>query len=805
MATRRRPTTTAEPRQAARLSVDTPGKVALVPAPVRVHSAVEGAPNVDDAGLTPEDRLLEKARRQYRSVCLAEGRLRRDMRDDKRFRLAHLGDDKFQFPEGVAAERRVDKRPTLQVNRVAGFVDMARNDGDNANLRIKVNPVDNHGDPKVADVIAGMIRNVETRSMAEDVYSTAGDNQCETGRGYIWLLTEFESDDSFRQRAKLVRILNPFRVKVDASAQEKDQSDAEFAFYDTDIDEDTWDALYGNNGTKERPTRDGIQWGDNTGDQSGDWFPSEGKLRICHWFCAEYDDDTLYEFQDGTTLRETAIRAQVKDTLAASAAEAMKMGGELPAVTGADITRAVAAFKLSTHGGVVRDRPIRVRKMMWRVIDAKYIHQTTTWGSPIQPFIPMVGQENDLEGERDLRGVTRDVKDSQRIYNVEVSAQVEAVNDMPKAPWIGPRGVFGKPNTAQNNAWKNANTKRYAYLEYEVIDIDGKTDPRPQRTFAEPAIQGINQAIQQADLDMKSTARIHNASLGEGPADRSGRAILARQRQDEIANSHFTRNRRSCLASAGRHLIQLFRVVYDVPTIIRIIGDDGAKDLVMVYSGEENDPRQDPGFQAPKGVKGVFDIGAGDYDVEVTAGPTPGSRRQEDSEFAIKLLDILAKVSPPHAAAAIDLMVGLMDSPVARQLEARYKQMLPPMFQDQTDDQGPIPPAVRAKLQQLEEQNKKLAEALTQASQDIRTKRLELASKEQIAGLTQYVELVKAIMAEDNNDRRLMLQTETARIYKFLEMAQQRQAMAEQEAEGIEGMAAAAGPAGPETGAPPQA
>ena len=797
-----------------------PEPVTFVDPPIRVHSAVEKSPKVDDLGLSGDERLLEQARKQYRSVCRGEYRLRRDMLDDKRFRLAHIGDQKYQFPDGVAMERRADKRPVLQVNRVAGFVDMARSDGDNANLRIKVNPVDDKGDPDVANVLAGMIRNVETRSQAEDVYSTAGDNQCENGRGYIWLLMEFENDDTFRQRARLMRILNPFRVKVDTSAQEKDQSDAEFAFYETDVDEDTWDALYGGNGRKERPSRDAVQWGDNAGELTGDWFPSEGKIRVMHWFCAEYESDTLYEFADGQTMRGKAIKEAVQEIADLYAAKALELGEELEFDDRA-MKDGFDRYVETMHGGMVRKREIRPRTMKWRIIDAKYVHQETTWHSPWQPFIPMVGAENDLEGDRDTRGVTRDVKDSQRIYNVEVSAQVEAVNDMPKAPWIGPKGAFGKPNTPMNNAWKAANTKRFAYLEYEVVDIDGKSDPRPTRTFAEPAIQGINQAIQQADLDMKATARIHNASLGEGPADKSGRAILERQRQDELANSYFTRNRRSCLASAGKHLIQLFRTAYDVATVLRIVGADETKELVMVYSGEENDPRNEANleidpetgervpFTLPSGVKDVFDIGTGDYDVEVSAGPHPGSRRQEDSEFAVKLLDILARMSPPHAAASIDLMVGLMDSPIARQLEARFKKMLPPMFREQKDSDGQpvnIPPEILEKLQTLEEQNKTLAEALTKASEDIRTKRLELASKEQIAALTQYVELVKAIMAEDNVDRRLMLQTETDRIYKFLEMSVQRQALAEEKAEGIEGLAATAsaavGPGRPSAGAP---
>lgn len=702
----------------------------LTPAPITVHSPIAGSPTLN-TDLPPDARKIDKARRQRRAILNAEARLRRDMFDDRRFRLGHLGDEYFQWPDGILKERRADKRVAIQVNRTAGFVDMARNDGDAANLRVKVTPVDDAGDQDIANVIAGLIRNVETRGMAgEDTYNCAGDAQCEMGRGYVFVRTEWDPSDPWRQRPVLSRVLNPFRVKVDATHNEKDASDAECSFYDTDIDEDTWKDRYGTTAAgaeREVPSSADFTW-ESTGDgsEANDWFPSGKKIRMMHWFCAEYEPDTLYQLADGRSMHTKELEAEVRRLAAVAQANAH------PVDTSEEgIKAAIATFKkpVDQGGHIKQSRPDPRRVIKWRLIDAKYVHFETEWPTPWQPLIPMVGNESDLDGERDVRGVVRDVKDSQRIYNVEVSSEVELVNDLPKAPYIGYKGVFGKPNTPMNNSWKNATTKRYAYLEAEVVDIDGKAAPLPQRNYGEPAIAGVNATIQQASEDMKSVARLHDASLGEGPTDRSGTAIRARQGQDQKANSHYTVNRRRAIASVGRQLIVLFRKLYDVATVVRITGLDNQQKKVVVYSGADNDPRKDPNYQLPKGVKEIFDIGTGEYDVEVSAGPDPGAHREQDLDITGKLLETLP---PEYAPAMADVVAGLINSPVGRTLEARFRKMLPPPLQDHTeDDEGPLPP----KAQQAMAENQQLKQKLQEAAQIIHTEQTKIEGQIRIENL----------------------------------------------------------------------
>jgi hypothetical protein len=240
-------------------------------------------------------------------------------------------------------------------------------------------------------------------------------------------------------------------------------------------------------------------------------------------------------------------------------------------------------------------------------------------------------------------------------------------------------------------------TVRRVYREIEHVDIDGKPAPIPQMVSFEPPIGGVIEAIHQADQDYKTTAGFHEASLAEQGPQESGKAILARQRQDELGSSHYLDNQRGSMTSMGRQMVRLFRIVCDVPTVVRITGKDDKERSVMVFAGADNDPRNEkylkthtgpaplphpdgqspaiqPGqkipFQLPKGVKEIYDIGVGEYDIEVSTGKDSGTRREEN----VELLATVFKVLPPEMAMRfLDLYFLMMDSPMAQQMAERAK------------------------------------------------------------------------------------------------------------------------------------
>ena len=303
---------------------------------------------------------------------------------------------------------------------------------------------------------------------------------------------------------RLKRVLNPFRVRVNPSAEEPDQRDAEYAFLETDYDADTWKDEFVGSG-KELPTKDGTDWtgADNT--YRANWFPSNNKIRVMDWYCAEYEEETLYELHDG----HTATGLEELDDLLMPAVDPALVA-EVEAMTEKDHTAWMQTLRKQQ---TFRTRPIQHRVITVRRIDAKYIHQETVWPTQWQPFIPWVHEETDYLGERDMRGTVRNAKDAQRVYNVNVSSLSESVNDAPKNRVVGYKGQFGKPDSPTRRGWETAPNKWFAFLEVEPITIDGKPAPFPQPFNVEPAIMGLAHAISQADNDLKATGRFHDASL----------------------------------------------------------------------------------------------------------------------------------------------------------------------------------------------------------------------------------------------------------------------------------------------------
>ena len=357
---------------------------------------------------------------------------------------------------------------------------------------------------KTAEVLSALIRNTEHLSQVEAVYTMA-----ENGGGYVQVVTEYADDSTFNQRPRLKRVLNPFRVRVDPSAEEPDQRDAEYAFLETDYDADTWKNEFG--AGKELPTRDGTDWTGTDNTYRANWYPSnDNKVRVMDWYCAEYKEETLYETHDG----QTATGLEELDALLMQTVDPAIVT-DLEGMTDKDHTAWMQALRKQQ---TFRTRKVPRRVITVRRIDAKYIHQETAWPTQWQPFVPWVHEETDYMGERDMRGTVRDAKDAQRVYNVNVSSLSESVNDAPKNRVVGYKGQFGKPDSMTRRGWETAPNKRFAYLEVEPVTIDNKPAPFPQPFNVEPAVMGLAHAISQADNDLKATGRFHDASLAEaGP------------------------------------------------------------------------------------------------------------------------------------------------------------------------------------------------------------------------------------------------------------------------------------------------
>src|SRR5690349_7418021 len=110
------------------------------------------------------DDLLREARERFSEAMDAELDNRVQAEADLRFAALEQWDD------AVREQRRREGRPCLVMDRIGQVVRQVTGDARLNPPGIKVRPVDSGSDPKTAETLTGLIRNIEAASNAETAY-----------------------------------------------------------------------------------------------------------------------------------------------------------------------------------------------------------------------------------------------------------------------------------------------------------------------------------------------------------------------------------------------------------------------------------------------------------------------------------------------------------------------------------------------------------------------------------------------------------------------------------------------------------
>jgi hypothetical protein len=325
--------------------------------------------------------------------------------------------------------------------------------------------------------------------------------------------------------------------------------------------------------------------------------------------------------------------------------------------------------------------------------------------------VPVFGDMVFIEGKMQLFSLIRFAKDPQRLLNYFRSTETELLALQPKAPYIAAEGQI----EGYEQIWAKANRENYSVLPYKPTTVSGLAVPAPQRqAFASPPT-GVLQGAENAQRDMMATTGIYESSLGMRSNEQSGRAIMARQREGDVSTYHFIDNMTRAITHAGRILVDLIPKIYDTPRIVRILGEDGAEEMVQV-----NQPfaaKDDYG----RAIEKIYDLSTGRYDVVVEAGASFSTKREE---AAMSMMEMV-KTNPQIMSIAGDLIVKSMDWPGAEQLAERLQMMLPPNLQKPKEGESQMPPEVQAQLQQSEQMIQQLDQAIQAMTAELEKKDLE--------------------------------------------------------------------------------
>lgn len=631
----------------------------------------------------------------------------RDIRAEAAIDLAFVVGD--QWDAKAQRDRQLSDRPALVFNKLTGPLQQVANDARQNKPSIQVNPVDSGADKDTADVLEGIVRHVEYISKADVAYDTALEYAASCSFGYFGYTTKYVSEDSFDQEIVCRTISDPFSVYLDPDAKEADRSDMRFAFVVDSMSREAFEEKY--------PDSELVQaaWFDSGDCPAPEWLLGEKGVQIAEYWTIKTKARKLLLLSTGDQLFEDELD------------------------------------KLPRGITVKRSRSVDYPQVCQYITNGVEVLEENEWAGKWIPLIPVFGKEVYANGKRYLISLIRNARDAQRLHNFYKSNEAEAVGLAPRPKWVGYVGQF---KTKQKD-WANP-TSKTAYLEADMVTVNGQPAPLPRWEAFDPPISALSAGALQSADDIKAATNIYDASLGQRSNETSGIAIQRRQTESDISNYHFIDNLSRAQRHAGNILVDLIPKIYDTAREVRIIGEDQTQKIVKV-----NQQYQDEAGKTKK-----HDLGVGRYDVTITTGPSYTTKRQE----AFDMLGQLAKAYPPLMQLAGDVVFRNSDIPGADEVADRLKKMLPPQLQENPQGQAPLPPQVQAHIAQMQQTIQAMGQALDEANRQVQVKKMELESRERIAGMNNQAMLAATDAKLGSAEGIAMLNAQMAAIQHRLDM-----------------------------------
>lgn len=597
-----------------------------------------------------------------------------------------------QWDDEVSKLRSEAGRPCITINKLPTFIRQVVNDARQNKPSITVHPSDSSADPETAEILSGLIRNIEVQSDADIAYDTAIYNSVAGGFGYIRVNIKPAGDDTFDSDVVIERVADPLTVFPDPDATSADGSDWNHCFIVSTMTEDEFEDKYGEDGK--------VDW-EGYRDLSPAWKDGE-HVTVAEYWKREDVEREIIALSNDTVMSLDDFEEQAEELIAL---------GIVP---------------------VSKPRKVMSQKVTQYVLSGAEVLDTVEWQGRYIPIIPVYGDEINIGGERIFKSLIRDAKDVQREFNYWRSTAAELVALSPKSPFVGPKGAFD----TDVEKWSAINDSSIPFVEF-----DGPTRPTREQYVGPPAAV-IQQALASAD-DMKAVIGLYDASLGQRSNETSGIAINARKREGDVSTFHFIDNLTRSIRQTGRVLIDLIPQVYSTARVIRVLGKDMQPANVQVAPQEQQQQVKQRAMERGQQIARIFDLSAGKYDLTVKSGPGYTTAR----ELAQAELVEIIRAIPSSSQILLPMYLRNADWPGA---EEAAKALEGPMQQQQG-----VPPQIQQQLQQMQQaiqqgqqQLNALAEENKALKLDVQNRSFELQIKDKEANAKTMDAETRRIQAE---------------------------------------------------------
>ncbi|KKL51769.1 hypothetical protein LCGC14_2292180, partial [marine sediment metagenome] len=515
-----------------------------------------------------EEDLLKEAQDRFRASSMFEDNNRIEGLDDLQFKLG----GRLQWPDDIVRQREAEHRPMLTINKLPVFTDQVIGDSRQNKISIRVRPTGKEASEEIAKILNGLIRNIEKESDSDSVYQWGLQGAVDSGRGCWRVVKEFEDDNVFEQVLRLRRISNAYSVYFDGKAEDPTYKDGRYCFVTELVGKDEYEERW--------PDKNPSDWsGLGLGDDLKYWFENDQR-RVAEYWVKMPKKRRLYLLSDGRVVDGDKWDSIVDELEAKEKAFHVTADGE---ILEGPATGDEKEVTLNEVPEIKKERSIDSHEIVQYILDgAQILEGPTPWEGKYIPIVPVWGKEINIEGKRYYRGLIRNAKDPQRMYNWERTEEVERNALARKAP------LRMTPEQIEGHEWMYNSDEPRKYQLYNFI----QKQPPPQDVLPPQASTGnVNQSATAND-EIKATTGLNQPNLGlASGAGSSGIKEQVLQRKGDVGTFEFHDNQARAIKFTGEILVDLIPLIYDNERTITILGEDDSESVETINQVQSLNPK----------------------------------------------------------------------------------------------------------------------------------------------------------------------------------------------------------------------
>jgi hypothetical protein len=694
------------------------------------------------------------------------------IREEEKTRLGFYVGGELQWREGEITDRKRANRPFITVNKCKPAVDQIEGDVRLNPPGPQCKPVGENEDAPSPDIIEGLIREVEYRSMSEVADSTAVKYSAISGYGVIEMQTEYSNERDDQQRLVLKSVEDPGIVFFDPKARMANRQDARWAGKICQYSADEYEMAFGKRkvrqpggvqqaqgwmadamGIGSEDTQTLLEWTGARDDGDGRW---RGPFYVCEFYMVEEEDRTSRLYDDKLWYFD---------------------GEKIPD----------GVKRVEGDGVTERKSPKRVIKKY--LVDALEVLDETEWPGSLIPLFPVLGPEIYIDGKLFRLSLISPGMDSNRALNYVATTATEIAGLANKSGYVGYKGQFDDPR------WQTANTEVWAYLEVTpafATDEMGVQHllPPPQKNQWEAPIQWLLALGSFFTEQFKAVTSMYSSSLGEEKGDQSGKAIEQLRSESNVGNFSYADNLHRTKTIIYQQMCVIFPKIMTGPQVVAIVRPDSQHEMVAI-----NQVFGPDGIDPATGKKGKRNnLALGEFSVRVVAGPNFQTRQDQAMQMLLEAIKINpAILQNPAVTAKIIRMIG-QGNP---EMEGIADLISP------SNDQEMTPQQMHQALQMAQQQSTQQQQTIQKLAQMIATKQPEIDAKERQNVRDNLTKLLSAKITASKDADRAQADREADQFMQMIDNAHQvgMAAMQNEHQQQMPAVTAAAQPAPETTGA----